>query len=48
MVGLGIARGASLATMVSTLAVLTIVAGASLFLLPETSGRELEQISDDD
>lgn len=48
VVGLGIARGASLATMVSTLAVLTIVAGASLFLLPETSGRELEQISDDD
>ena len=45
VVGLGIARGASLPTMVSTLAVLTIVAGASLFLLPETSGRELEEIS---
>ncbi|MBY0274776.1 MFS transporter [Candidatus Binatia bacterium] len=45
IVGLGLARGASLPAMVSTLAVLTIVAGASLFLLPETSGRELEEIS---
>ena len=48
VVGLGIAEGATLPTMVSTLAVLTIVAGASLFLLPETSGLELEQISSDD
>jgi MFS family permease len=45
IVGVGIAGGASLPTMVSTLAVLTIVAGAALFLLPETSGRELEEIS---
>jgi MFS family permease len=48
VVGLGLARGTSLPTMVSALAVLTIVAGASLFFLPETSGRELEQISVDD
>lgn len=48
VVGLGIAAGATLPTMVSALAVLTIVAGASLFLLPETSGLELESISSDD
>jgi MFS family permease len=45
LVGVGIASGASLPTMVSALAVLTVVAGAALFLLPETSGRELEAIS---
>lgn len=45
IVGLGIAQGASLPTMVSALAVLTSIAGAALFLLPETSGRELEAIS---
>jgi len=45
VVGLGIARGASLPFMVSLLALLTVVAGSALFLLPETSGRELEEIS---
>jgi MFS family permease len=45
LVGLGIAAGASLPFMVSLLALLTIVAGAALFLLPETSRRELEEIS---
>lgn len=45
LVSVGIAQGATLPFMVSVLAILTIVAGASLFLLPETSGRELEEIS---
>lgn len=48
VVGLGIARGVDLPTMVSTLAFLTVVAGSALFLLPETSGRELEEIADDE
>jgi len=47
IVGLGLAQGASLPFMVSTLALLTVVAGSALFLLPETSGRELEEIADD-
>ena len=47
VVGLGIARGQSLPFMVSLLAVLTIVAGSALFLLPETNRRELEDISDE-
>lgn len=46
-VGIGLAGGASLATMVSLLATLTVVAAASLFLLPETSRRELETISEE-
>ena len=45
IVGLGLAGGATLPFMVSTLATLTVVAGSALFLLPETSGRELEEIS---
>lgn len=45
IVGLGLAQGASLPFMVSLLALLTVVAGSALFLLPETSGRELEEIS---
>lgn len=47
IVGLGIARGASLADMVSVTATLTVIAGASLFLLPETNRRELETISEE-
>lgn len=46
-VGLGLARGASLPFMVSALAALTAVAGAALFLLPETNRRELETISEE-
>lgn len=47
VVGIGIARGQSLPFMVSLLAVLTVVAGSALFLLPETNRRELEEISDE-
>lgn len=44
-VGYGLAQGATLPFMVSLMATLTVLAGASLLLLPETSGRELEAIS---
>lgn len=41
------ARGFELTGAIAVLSTLALIAGISLFLLPETSGRELEDISED-